>query len=319
MGIKGFYQFIKKKCPETIKICPISDLKGKNVAIDIFGYLYKYKLVNSKTWIYCIANFLESLKVAGITPICVFDGAPPKEKMEEVASRKQVRADTGNKVKELQKDVAEYHTSKAMSELLATEMKKYHDDNVVSLEHFQIQQVEAKLIKMDNQSNGIDQEDLVKFKAMLVEKDIGMELDKSLEAEKNCCKMVLDGIADFVLSFDSDVCAYTGTTQVIRDIDTKKKEYTLVNVTQIVTALGFENHKQLTDFCIMCGTDYNDNIPLIGPVKSLDLIKKYKDIEGVEKSGKFKAEEIAKLNYIIVREIFRLGVIPKVTCPETPS
>jgi 5'-3' exonuclease len=53
------------------------------------------------------------------------------------------------------------------------------------------------------------------------------------------------------------------------------------------------------DFVIMCGCDFNENIPLIGCVKSLKLIQQYKSIENIQQSiGK------APTNYERCRQIF---------------
>ena len=34
MGVKNFYPFIRKKCPEAIKTISLESLRGKSVALD---------------------------------------------------------------------------------------------------------------------------------------------------------------------------------------------------------------------------------------------------------------------------------------------
>jgi 5'-3' exonuclease len=42
------------------------------------------------------------------------------------------------------------------------------------------------------------------------------------------------------------------------------------------------SYAQFRDFCIMCGTDYNHNIPKIGPDRAYRLIREYETIENLE-------------------------------------
>lgn len=52
----------------------------------------------------------------------------------------------------------------------------------------------------------------------------------------------------------------------------------------------------------MCGTDYNKNINLIGPVKALKLLSLYGSIEKIAERCKI---DVSVLNHIRVRELFR--------------
>ena len=51
----------------------------------------------------------------------------------------------------------------------------------------------------------------------------------------------------------------------------------------------------------MCGTDYNKNIPKVGPMTSYSLISKHKSIEEIEKNTKL---DISILKHIRSRELF---------------
>ena len=68
----------------------------------------------------------------------------------------------------------------------------------------------------------------------------------------------------------------------------------------VLNILNITN-KQLLDFCIMCGTDYNNNIPKIGPENAFKYISKYINIEEIEKNLKI---DVTILNHICVRELF---------------
>ena len=66
---------------------------------------------------------------------------------------------------------------------------------------------------------------------------------------------------------------------------------------------GWEfNQSSLVDLCIMHGTDFNPNMPNIGGKRSLDLIKKYGNIDAIAKHEPTKP--IHLLNHIRSRQIF---------------
>ena len=56
---------------------------------------------------------------------------------------------------------------------------------------------------------------------------------------------------------------------------------------------------QMIDFCIMCGTDYNNNIPKIGNAGAFKLIEKYKNIDNIPDLA-----NIELLNHKVVRNLF---------------
>jgi 5'-3' exonuclease len=76
---------------------------------------------------------------------------------------------------------------------------------------------------------------------------------------------------------------------------------------EVLKELDF-NEEEMLDFCIMCGTDYNKNIKGVGPVKSYNLIKKYKNLDVIEKTEKIN---ISSLNYKIVRNLFSCSDLKK--------
>lgn len=88
MGVKGLSKFLAKYG----KPITFADLECKKVAIDTSIFLYKFKYNTQgndflKRFIYQIQNF----KKHSITPVYIFDGAPPPEKKETQAKRKEQR------------------------------------------------------------------------------------------------------------------------------------------------------------------------------------------------------------------------------------
>ena len=58
------------------------------VVIDISIFLYKFKYNNKNIYEHFL-NQINRLCIHNITPIYIFDGIPPKEKMEVLINRKE--------------------------------------------------------------------------------------------------------------------------------------------------------------------------------------------------------------------------------------
>ena len=86
------------------------------------------------------------------------------------------------------------------------------------------------------------------------------------EAEKLCSKLCIQGIVSAVLSEDTDVIAY-GSPLFFTKINTFNETVVVLSNNNIRNVLNLTQN-QLLEFCIMCGTDYNNNIPNIGPAKA---------------------------------------------------
>lgn len=97
MGIKGLGPFLRKNT-NAVRAADISELKGKKVAVDASIYVYKWYMGNylssGKQETHHIRNCF--LAVSGwlnedITPVFVFDGAPPAQKAAVMAARAEAR------------------------------------------------------------------------------------------------------------------------------------------------------------------------------------------------------------------------------------
>jgi 5'-3' exonuclease len=105
-----------------------------------------------------------------------------------------------------------------------------------------------------------------------------------------------------VLSNDTDVLVY-GSNKFITNLDIHRKTCVEVDYTEMLQSIELDS-SQFRDFCIMCGTDYNKNIPRIGPEKSYQYIRKYSSIEGIKEA--LPNVDTSVLNHERVREIFRV-------------
>ena len=85
MGIPSLNYYIRKYCPRSIKTSHLKELEGQTIVIDTSIYLYRFKGMGSiieNMYIMC-----GLFKNYNITPIFVFDGAPPSEKQDTINKR----------------------------------------------------------------------------------------------------------------------------------------------------------------------------------------------------------------------------------------
>ncbi|TIA83864.1 hypothetical protein E3P98_00468 [Wallemia ichthyophaga] len=97
------------------------------------------------------------------------------------------------------------------------------------------------------------------------------------EGEALASALVLRGLADYVLSEDTDVLIYGA--KLIRD----GGEGGIARVfdgTQLHHALHL-THTQLIDFALLAGTDFALTVPSVGPIRALDYIRKFGSVEEV--------------------------------------
>ena len=118
------------------------------------------------------------------------------------------------------------------------------------------------------------------------------------EAEKTCSKLCIEGHVAAVLSEDTDIIAY-GSPIFLSKIDTNKDTCVQLSHPHLLNELKLSKSEML-DFCIMCGTDYNTNIPKIGSKTAYKYITKHRTIEAIAGSG----VDVSILRHERVRELF---------------
>lgn len=181
----------------------------------------------------------------GLKPAWIFDGKPPKLKNGELAKRKKIKEEAKDKMN----DAAEIGN---MEEAL-----KFKTRTVTI----------TKTMKED---------------AMKMLKLMGMPVvEAPCEAEAQCASLCKAGKVFATVSEDTD-CLTFGSNVVLRGLNSKKEPITEVNYEEMLKGLEL-THEEFVDMCILCGCDYTDSIEGVGPVTAYNLIKLYKNIEGVLK------------------------------------
>jgi len=311
MGIKNFHQFVKKHAPHVYKQTHLSEYAGMSVAVDISGLIYKYKILNKDRWLDSFIYLILALRRNRIHPIFVFDGEAPKAKDNEKTKRSQQRKQLTNKVFSLRESLDNYYSTGEANDVLHSEMKKIEGAPVLgNVYGVNTSVLEKRYSQMESQIvhwNESELEDLYKLFTLC-----GVQyLVSPSEAETFCASLALQGKVSAVISNDSDVCVY-GVKKFLYEINGLNETCVEISYDDLLEALKL-TPEEFTDFCIMCGCDYNDNIPGVGPMNAYKLIKQYHSIDSLPDSY-----DKTILNHEEVRELFstRYDYEDEVLCRE---
>lgn len=285
MGIKDLNTFLQKKLifPEQVSMKEFKNLK---IAIDtptIFHKFHSIALKKISNGVYdsggninintkiiedeiklLFLNLVNKFYEYKIQPIFIFEGKNPLEKKDESDRRKY-----------------ESEKREVKREQTIDEISQLDDSDRFSLSNIS----KVKKVQQQQKINYNSFDNVYSFF-----KKLGIPVYKAIkEAETTACMLVLDEKVEAVFSNDSDCFAYT-PNKIITSINYPKDTFNVFVLNNVLEKLNFTK-EQLTDFCIMCGCDYNKRIRLLGPVKSYDLIKKYNSIDNIP-------EELLKKNII---------------------
>ena len=264
----------------------LEDFRGKVLAIDAFNTLYQFLAIirqpdgtplqdhqgrvtsHLSGLVYRTANFV----AAGIRPVFVFDGVPPRRKVHTIEGRVEVKRRAEQEWREAVEvgDLERARTKAMQTSRLTREMI---EQSQRLLDFLGIPWVQAPA-----------------------------------EGEAQASTMARAGSAWGVVSQDYDALlfgapvlvknlAITGKRKLPRKrvfVDVEPEEIRLDRVLQTLDV----RHGQLVDIGILIGTDFNEGVHGIGPKKALAAIRKHGNVEaaltevGVEIEGLDEVREI---------------------------
>ncbi|KAL0072572.1 hypothetical protein AAF712_000335 [Marasmius tenuissimus] len=108
-----------------------------------------------------------------------------------------------------------------------------------------------------------------------------VDVEGSFEAEAVASSLVLNGVADFVASEDTDVLVYGAP--LIRNISNRREPLSLVSGADIQAALEL-SREMFIDFALLLGTDFTQRIKNVGPARALKFIRTHGTIEKIVES-----------------------------------
>lgn len=308
MGIKNLSAFLKKRNLYTTTC--LSDLKYKKVAIDTpkYIYLYKYAHPDSLNWLGCFATLIGCLRKWDIHPTFVLEGVAPAEKIPTQLKRKADQKRMVEKTSEIEADILRFTHSGVVTPLLsqvcAKERAKGAHRPLLTKTPFDLSVVQSCVSRRKRGEFSVTREDLALLAQLFCLLGVNV-IQAPSEAETMCVQLLFSGLVDAIVSEDTDVLAYTFEGDIdffsITTIDFENNTVTGIRKSDVLNELKLTD-AQFRDFCIMCGTDYNNNIPNIGVVNAFKLITEHGSIEQVVKA--LPHEDASVLNYTRSRELF---------------
>jgi len=226
---------------KSIKKMHLSRFKGKTLVIDISIYLYKFIAENSL--MESMYLFISVLKSYDITPVFVFDGKPPPEKMDMLYQRRMDKLEAQEKYYMLQKLLND-NSSEDKREELQLEMDSLKKQ-FIRIKDNEIQKVKALL-----QSYGITYYEAIS------------------EADQICAHLTNTDIAWACVSDDMDMLLY-GCKRVLRHISLLNHTVICYDTSSILKDLKMDI-ASFRKIMVLSGTDYNIESNI-----SLDVIIKW--------------------------------------------
>jgi len=257
MGIKQLSKLIADQAPNSFKNSEFKNYFSRTIAIDASMALYQFliairsdgqQMTNEAGDItsHLLGIFYRTIRMleAGIKPVYVFDGKPPKLKSGELQKRKEARQEAEKKL-EAAKEEGDEETIEKFNRRMVKVLPEHNEEAKKLLTLMGIPVVSAPC-----------------------------------EAEAQATELVKAGKVFAVASEDMD-CLTFDCPRLLRNLtkpESKKLPVTEYNSEKLLTELEMDR-KSFVDMCILLGCDYCDSIKGIGPKKAYEFIKKYSSIE----------------------------------------
>jgi hypothetical protein len=228
MGIRYLNSFLKKTCHSSIRTIHLGELSNKRIVIDASIYLYQFE--GDGLLIDNMKRFIDVLCQYNISPLFVFDGKPPVEKMKTISHRRE------------QRRVAAVECAEAETRMQNNVFKE------------NAHKLESEYIKLRRSSVEITRGKTESVKQLFDENNIPYCTAPS-EADTICANMVLTNGFWGCMSDDMDMLVY-GCSNIIRDLNIDAHTAKLYVLPDILRELNitYDNFKRV---CVIAGTDYN--------------------------------------------------------------
>jgi flap endonuclease-1 len=230
MGIRYLNRFLKENASPSIKLCSLSEISGKKIAVDISIYMYKF--ASDGALIENIYLMISIFRYYNIIPIFIFDGKPPPEKRELLQKRKENKQEAEEEY-QLLKNVLETN---------------------IDMDESDKQEIIYNMDMLKKKFISISKTDIENVKNLI--KSYGATyFDAPEEADELCAMLTIKDKVWACLSEDMDMFVY-GSTRVIRYFSLLNHTAVVYDVKGILNNLGI-SQKELREICVLSGTDYN--------------------------------------------------------------
>ena len=230
MGVRMLNRYLREFSAGALKKMTMNDLNGRKIAIDISIFLYQFK--GNGHLLESMYKMIMLFRDYHVTPVFVFDGAPPDEKLEILEER-----DAGKK------------KAKEKCDYLENELQNNNE-----LNEDERKQLEEKLSVEKKKCVHITNANIRDVKAMIDVLGVTY-LEADGEADDLCAMLVKKKLVWACMTEDMDMFVY-GVPRVLRNFDLEKGTMTLYSMYEILNNLKM-TQSEFRDICLLSGTDYN--------------------------------------------------------------
>ena len=242
MGIRYLNNYLRKSCSKrSIKKVNLCTLKGNTIVVDTSIYMYKFLGENA-----LIENMFLLISICRhykITPVFIFDGKPPSEKMDTLLERVKSKNEAEEDYKELEQRIQSQELTK--------------DEK---------QQINKEMIDLKRQFVRIRPRHLLEVKELM--NAFGVKyIEAESEADTLCAKLCLSGFAQACLSDDMDMFVY-GIPIVLRHLSLFNHTVVMYDYSEILDELDISKN-DFRDILLLSNNDYNsaDNSNIYDMIK----------------------------------------------------
>jgi XPG I-region/XPG N-terminal domain len=248
MGIKYLNRFLRDNCTKkSIRKTHLKQFANKTIVIDTSIYLYKF--MSDNALLENMYLLISIFKTYNITPLFIFDGKPPPEKMELLHRRKMEKKEAEQKYLNMQN--------------LLTNVKEDEKKEIL----YEMDQLKRQFIR-------IKESDVRGVKDLMDAYGVNY-CESHSEADTVCARLVNNGTAYACMSDDMDMFLY-GCPIVLRHLSLMNHTVVAYETKKILTDLDM-TERHFKEIMVLSGTDYNlhSNTSLTETINWFYEYKKY--------------------------------------------
>jgi hypothetical protein len=258
MGIKYLNRFLRDNCTKkSIRKTHLKQFANKVIVVDTSIYLYKF--MSDNALLENMYLLISIFKTYQITPLFIFDGKPPPEKMELLCMRKNEKKDAEQKYLNMQSTL--------------NNAKEHEKKEIL----YEMEQLKRKFVR-------IKESDVRSVKELMDAYGVHY-YDSHTEADVVCANLVNNGTAYACMSDDMDMFLYSCPI-VLRHLSLMNHTVVTYDTPKILTDLDMTD-RHFKEIMVLSGTDYNlhSNTSLTETINWFYEYKKY-NIEQTNNNSK---------------------------------
>ena len=302
MGIKNLRSLIEKYALDSITKKHLETYKNKIITIDTSLYMYRIKYSNNNNFIDGFIKQIMRLLRNRITPVYIFDGAPPAEKETVLQIRRDKITTLHGRINEVEKLIENAIINpEILNDIGKIKVKEINKTGAFTERKCTIKDLEEEYQKLNKRNINVSKTDFKDLKTLF--KLMGIPyIESNGEAETLCAKLCRCNMVEGCMSEDMDILP-NGGRKFLRKFNCNNNFIVEYNLDIILEKMNF-SYEQFIDVCILCGCDYCPKITGIGPINAYKLIKKYSNIETILENLSKKNKVPKNFNYQKARDLF---------------